>query len=83
MKYGVYSIYDEAANEYGPVFTAKNDAVAKRQFLQLVKSVEYPAEYGLFKVGDFDSECMEFPLVGCESKEVIDGLKLEKGEINE
>lgn len=78
MKYGIYTIYDEAADEFGPVFTAKNDAVAKRQFQQILKGVEYPAEFGLFKVGDFDSECIEMPLVGCESYEVLDGLKVEK-----
>ena len=78
MKYGIYTIYDEAADEFGPVFTAKNDAVAQRQFQQILKGVEYPAEFGLYKVGDFDSECIEMPLIGCESKEVLDGLKVEK-----
>lgn len=82
MKYGIYTIYDEAADEFGPVFTAKNDAVAKRQFQQVLKGVEYPAEFGLFQVGEFDSECTEMPLIGCESREVLDGLKLEKGDVD-
>lgn len=78
MKSGIYTIYDEAADEYGPVFTAKNDAVAQRQFNQLMKTVEYPAEFELYKVGDFDSENYEMPLSVCVPEEVYNGLKVEK-----
>lgn len=31
--FGVYSVRDEVAEEYGPPFLAKNDGVAQRQFL--------------------------------------------------
>lgn len=78
MKFTVYTIFDEAADEYGPVFTAKNDAVAQRQFNQLMKTVEYPGEFYLYKVGEFDSENYETPLSVCEPEEVYNGLKVEK-----
>ena len=44
----IYTIRDKVAEEVGPLFQAKNDAVAIRQFKQLVKDSENPEEYELF-----------------------------------
>ena len=54
----MYSIFDKKAIEYGPIFFAKNDAVAVRQFNNFMhgESILYPDDYALYKVGDFDTE---------------------------
>ena len=36
---GLYTIYDRAAKQYGPVFQAHNDDVARREMIRLLKSV--------------------------------------------
>lgn len=69
----LYSVWDKKAEEYGPVFMAKNDAVAKRSFNNMMK--EQPVnseEYQLCWVGEFDTENFNHPLaadispVNCE-----------------
>lgn len=69
----LYAIWDKKAEEYGPVFTAKNDEVAKRNFNALIKDQPiHPEEYQLCWVGEFDSECFNHPIsadispVNCE-----------------
>lgn len=58
MSSRVYVIYDIVAKEAGPLFTAKNDDVAARNFRQLLahENVEDPKEYQLMCVGEYDSE---------------------------
>ena len=57
----LYSIYDLKANEYGPVFEAKNDAVAcrmcKNEFGKVPKDAL--ADYVLYQVGEFSHD------IGC------------------
>ena len=49
----VYSIYDKVADESGPLFTAKNHAVAMRQFRSILK--DSPSdEYELLCVGEVE-----------------------------
>lgn len=54
--YGMYTIKDSAANEYGPLITAKNDAVAIRQFKNLMKNTDFPEDFSIFKIGEFNEE---------------------------
>lgn len=58
MSSRVYVIYDTVAKEAGPLFTAKNDDVAARNFRQLLdhEKVENPKEYQLMCVGEYDPE---------------------------
>lgn len=56
MRYKLYSIYDKDANEYGPLFNAKNDAIASRYVEQMIKEVENVAPYALYCMGEFDTE---------------------------
>ena len=55
----IYTIRDKVAEEVGPLFQAKNDAVAIRQFKQLVKDSENPEEYELLCLGDFNDQTIE------------------------
>lgn len=56
MKMRVYSIYDIKAEEYGPLFLAKNDDVAGRMIKNQFKDLLYPQDYDLYCVGLFDVE---------------------------
>lgn len=53
-----YSVYDLVAGEFGPLFQAKNNEVAKRSFGMIMQTVDPSARdgYSLFLVGDFDVE---------------------------
>lgn len=57
----LYVVYDTIALEAAPVFHAKNDGVAKRQFDRMISSpnVTNPEDYRLYYVGSFDTEKME------------------------
>ena len=55
----IYTIRDKVAEEVGPLFQAKNDAVAIRQFKQLIKDSENPEEYELLCLGDFNDQTIE------------------------
>lgn len=54
----MYSILDKVAQEFGPLFGAKNDEVAKRQFSNFMKGdrVIYADDYELRCICDFDTE---------------------------
>lgn len=54
----VYSIFDRVAKECGPLFTAKNDDVAVRNFNNLLVSerVCNHSDYMLYCLGEFDPE---------------------------
>ena len=57
----IYTIRDKVAEEVGPLFQ-KNDAVAIRQFKQLIKDSENPEEYELL-FGDFNDQTIELETV--------------------
>lgn len=51
----LYCIKDKAADEFGPPFQAKTDAVALRMFNQLVEREKVTGiDYELYHVGAFD-----------------------------
>lgn len=54
----LYSIEDKVANEFGPIFQAKNDGVAKRMYSQTIQGdrILYADDYRLWSVGEFDVE---------------------------
>lgn len=53
----LYTIRDTVAEENGPVFTAKNDGVALRQFKEILTSIKNdPEEYKLYCIGYWDSD---------------------------
>lgn len=52
----LYSVCDEVAEKFGPVFMAVNDGVAVRQFIGLLKQVDYVGEYDLYCVAEFDDD---------------------------
>ena len=53
----LYTIRDNIAEEFGPVFVAKNDNVAKRQFIDLIQENQINiTDYTLWYVGDFYPE---------------------------
>lgn len=57
-----YAIYDDKAEEFGPLFPAKNDKVALRHFRQMMSSVNNQDDYSLFCVGCFDQDSGQFGL---------------------
>lgn len=57
-----YSIYDSVAKEYGPLFPAKNDDVAKRHYKALLRDIPDKEEYKLYCCGSFDPESGQFGL---------------------
>lgn len=55
MKFNVYSIRNNLANELGPLFTAKNDDVAKRLVIDNISSKAF-RDCSLVSVGVFNTE---------------------------
>lgn len=53
MLMSVYTIFDEVAEEAGPLFTAKNDAVAVRSAKLALKDAQ-ASDYTLYKLGQYD-----------------------------
>lgn len=57
MKTFIYTIYDKVAQESGPLFTAKNDDVALRNYHQLMASQRLnPFDYKLLNLGIYESD---------------------------
>jgi hypothetical protein len=58
MKMNLYVVFDKIAGECGPVFEAKNDAVALRQYRHLVASNPgfVQDDFELMQVGTMDKE---------------------------
>ena len=54
----LYTIYDQVAEEAGPIFEAKHDAIARRQFDLLLRqeAVVSPKDFSLYCLGYFDRE---------------------------
>lgn len=56
----IYTIYDTVAQEAGPIFEAKNDAIANRAVYQLIKSQGIRInEYKLLNIGYINTENAE------------------------
>ena len=56
----IYSIYDIATEQYAPPFFADNDKIAKKivkgSFVAGSMLLQYPGDYVLWMLGDFDVE---------------------------
>lgn len=54
----LFSVYDRKAEEFGPLFEAKNEDVAIRQFKNMLSSERMlsPEDYNLYCFGEFDRE---------------------------
>lgn len=77
----IYVVYDRVAEESGPVFEAKNDGVAIRQYLHLIKTKNMvPADFNLLHVGEIDHD-VSVITANPAPIEVI--LNVSKGNINE
>lgn len=59
MKTSMYCMYDVVAEESGPIFEAKSDAVAIRSYYNVVKNHDNPEDFTLMYVGEFDREKCE------------------------
>lgn len=78
----LYVIKDLIADESGPIFQAKSDEVAMRNFNNLIKDKSVnPDEYRLYCVGDYDNERLEGQFI-LEPIEITVG-KLLKEDSNE
>lgn len=66
----LYTIYDRLAEEAGPIFHAKNDAVALRAAKNLLKDVANAADYVLHHIGFFDTK--ESCLIPLETVSVVE-----------
>jgi len=59
MKLGIYTIYDKAAEQAGPLTSLKTDMVSIRYINGLIKSNGLnPLDYELLKLGEFDDESL-------------------------
>lgn len=58
----VYSIKDDVAQQFGPLFFAINNEVAKREFQRVISTVDQNIrnDYSLWCLGSFDEETGDF-----------------------
>jgi len=77
MKLVMYSIYDEAMQEYGPIMQAKNDEVAIRQFHSVLENVPKNCkfDYKLYKIGVFDTEDGLVESYGATERTLLEVIK--------
>jgi hypothetical protein len=61
MQMSLYAVFDKVAEESGPIFQAKNDLVALRNFQHLIQDQRLnPEDYQLFWLAYYDTEHMDF-----------------------
>lgn len=75
MRLVLYVVHDRLAEEVGPIFEARNDAVALRNFRKLMES-NRPEEYKLLRLGVFDHDAVKFDLLSVP-EEVLPGKEVE------
>lgn len=56
MRIGLYVVYDDVANECGPIGEAVNDGVAMRNFRSAMANTKDKADFKLYYVGELDKE---------------------------
>lgn len=54
MLYGLYSVYDKVAKEFGPLFEATNDGIALRKFDGMDVPPAIRGDLELYRCGDFE-----------------------------
>lgn len=76
MKAQIYVIYDRVAMESGPIFEARNDGVAFRQYSAVVQRAKgaNAEEYQLLKLGEIDHDTNV--ISPCDAEEIYIGLQL-------
>lgn len=47
----IYSVYDRAADKFGPLFEQENDTAAMRAFADLLSKVKFKEDFTLYYVG--------------------------------
>jgi len=53
----MYVVLDRIAEDSGPIFEAKNDAVAHRNYRKMMESVDLPrSSFRLLSLGEFNHE---------------------------
>jgi len=64
MKTNYYGVYDSVAEEFGPLFQAKNDGIAMRIFKRIVDTSEEQDKscYKLIRKFSFDTESGQIDL---------------------
>lgn len=67
-KQSLYVVYDKLAEEAGPPFSAKNDAVAVRAAVSLLISsdVLYIDDYELYRIAEIDNKSLQIYLIELE-----------------
>lgn len=58
MEFRIYCIFDYAAEAGSPPFVAVNDAVAVRQYRNLLRESQNANDYKLWLLGTFNDETM-------------------------
>ena len=75
----LYTVRDYVAEEAGPVFEAKNDEVAKRNFVEILgKTALKPSDFGLYCIGVFDHDLMNMTAASPGGRLVCDGKQYEE-----
>lgn len=75
----LYVIYDVVAEESGPIFQAKNDGIALRNYqTMLIQQKVNPQDYSLWYIGDYNSESMR--VEPQKPEEVIVSVNMEDPE---
>lgn len=70
----LFSVFDWKAREFGPIFEAKNEDVAIRQFKNMLSSERMlcPEDYSLYCFGEFDREKGEIlPDINGETRVIV------------
>jgi len=59
MKSRLFTVYDSVAEDYGPIFEAKNEVVAVRSFKQMLQNPNNPVvieDFLLYYLGEYDHD---------------------------
>lgn len=64
----IYSIRDQVAEDFGPLFEAVNDGVAVRHMVQAMRNVENPSDYQLVHIGEITRENGGCVLLPCGNR---------------
>lgn len=88
MKTVLVAIYDKKAKDFGPVYTAKNPAVATRDFTTACSEnpnyKTYPEDYCICAIAEYESETAKItpfkePKILAEAENFVIKAEREKG----
>lgn len=76
MKTRVYSILDKVAEEYGPLFEARNDSVAMRNYKKMIAEHDVEEdEFQLYYVCEIDKDDLKIGEI--DPRRVVVNLNME------